>query len=191
VTIAIGTTGAATAPSDVTGYAADVLALVQDLNTQENAGIAVLRFDAYDPSGTPLLQERHDLDLGRNSSAYVSFDLFPAWASRPATTSTGPAASSAQELPAAERERLDGLDAAGVVHAYVSSGDYDVEYYLSAPHQQEAMIAQVRDHEREGGVDDLAVDGPSPLSPSVPTRRASGWSWSCSRCRISRAAPVP
>jgi len=174
VTLTIGTTGAATAPSDVTGYAADILALVQDLNTQENAGIAVLRFDAYDPSGTPLLQERHDLDLGRNASAYASFDYFPAWASRPATTATGLAAAPAQELPAAERERLDNSTAAGVVNTYFSSGDYDVEYYLSAPYQREEIGAGVREHEREGGVDHLVVDGPFPAIP-LGTYSTSEW----------------
>lgn len=126
-----------------------------------------------DPSGTPLLRERHDLDLGRNSFACVSVDYFPAWGSRPATTSTAVDAS-ANELPPAERERLDGLDAAEVVRAYFSSGDYDVEYYLSAPHQQEWVSTSVRDHEREGGVDDLVVDGPF---PAVPLGEYSASEW--------------
>jgi hypothetical protein len=51
------------------GYAADVLALVQALNADEGAGIAVLRFDAFDAAGAPLIRERWDLDLGRHSSA--------------------------------------------------------------------------------------------------------------------------
>jgi hypothetical protein len=51
------------------GYAADMLALVQALNANEGAGIAVLRFDAFDAAGAPLVQERWDLDLGRHSSA--------------------------------------------------------------------------------------------------------------------------
>jgi hypothetical protein len=51
------------------GYAAEMLALVQALNASDGAGIAVLRFDAFDSAGAPLLQERWDLDLGRHSSA--------------------------------------------------------------------------------------------------------------------------
>ena len=51
------------------GYAADILALVQALNADDGAGIAVLRFDAFDAAGAPLAQERWDLDLGRHSSA--------------------------------------------------------------------------------------------------------------------------
>jgi hypothetical protein len=35
----------------VQGYAADILALVQELNADEAAGIAVLRFDAFDAGG--------------------------------------------------------------------------------------------------------------------------------------------
>jgi hypothetical protein len=50
-------------------YTADMLTLVQALNTDEGAGIAVLRFDAFDAAGAPLVQERWDLDLGRHSSA--------------------------------------------------------------------------------------------------------------------------
>jgi hypothetical protein len=50
------------------GYAADMLALVQALNADEAAGIAVLRFDAFDAGGAPLVRERWDLDLGRHSS---------------------------------------------------------------------------------------------------------------------------
>jgi hypothetical protein len=49
-------------------YAADMLALVQALNADEAAGIAVLRFDAFDAGGAPLIRERWDLDLGRHSS---------------------------------------------------------------------------------------------------------------------------
>ena len=73
-TLTTGTTGASTGSSDVSGYAADVFALVQGLNTLENAAVAVLRFDPHDLSGTPLLHEGHDLDLGCNSSRYASFD---------------------------------------------------------------------------------------------------------------------
>ena len=51
------------------GYAADALALIQSLNADQGAGIAVLRFDAFDASGAPLVRERWDLDLGRHSSA--------------------------------------------------------------------------------------------------------------------------
>jgi hypothetical protein len=51
------------------GYAAEMFALVQALNASEGTGIAVLRFDAFDSAGAPLLQERWDLDLGRHSSA--------------------------------------------------------------------------------------------------------------------------
>ena len=50
------------------GYAADILALVQALNADETAGIAVLRFDAFDAGGAPLVRERWDLDLGSHSS---------------------------------------------------------------------------------------------------------------------------
>jgi hypothetical protein len=50
-------------------YAADVLALIQALNAEQGAGIAVLRFDAFDAAGAPLVRERWDLDLGRHSSA--------------------------------------------------------------------------------------------------------------------------
>jgi hypothetical protein len=51
------------------GCAADMLALVEELNAAEAAGIAVLRFDAFDAGGAPLIRERWDLDLGRHSSA--------------------------------------------------------------------------------------------------------------------------
>jgi hypothetical protein len=60
---------AAGQPAKATGYAADMLALVQALNANEDAGIAVLRFDAFDAAGAPLVRERWDLDLGRHSSA--------------------------------------------------------------------------------------------------------------------------
>jgi len=69
VTLAIVAAGNQSARDQAEGYAADVLALIQALNADEGAGIAVLRFDAFDASGAPLMQERWDLDLGRHSSA--------------------------------------------------------------------------------------------------------------------------
>jgi hypothetical protein len=68
VTLAIALTGDRANREQAAGYAAEVLALVRALNADEGAGIAVLRFDALDGSGTPLVQERWDLDLGRHSS---------------------------------------------------------------------------------------------------------------------------
>lgn len=68
VTLAIVATGDQSARDQAAGYAADVLALIQALNADQGARIAVLRFDAFDAGGAPLVRERRDLDLGRHSS---------------------------------------------------------------------------------------------------------------------------
>ncbi|MHB1344118.1 MAG: hypothetical protein ACYCX3_07135 [Thermoleophilia bacterium] len=49
-------------------YAAEVLASVLSLNAEKQTGIAVVRVDTVEPGGTPILQARWDLDLGRDSS---------------------------------------------------------------------------------------------------------------------------
>lgn len=62
-----------------------------------------------------------------------------------------------EELPQAEKDRLDKLDAGQLVKEFFSSGDPHVEYYLSAPLKQKWMLSGVPDTERAGGVDDLEV----------------------------------
>ncbi len=65
------------------------------------------------------------------------------------------------ELTAAQRSRLDSLDATGVVRAYFESGDQATEVYLSPPGERESRAQPnvVLDREREGGISDLVITG--------------------------------
>jgi hypothetical protein len=69
-----------------------------------------------------------------------------------------------------QKAQLDGLDAEGVVRAYFSSGDPQVELYLTTPVQrsERAQSNYVADHERKGGVDDLAIHGGDPVDGQTP-----------------------
>lgn len=72
-------------------------------------------------------------------------------------------------LSAAERAHLDGLDAAGIVRAYFSSGDSETELYLSAPAQRRLRQAPkyVGNSERVAGVQNLVVEGGKPAHGSI------------------------
>lgn len=64
--------------------------------------------------------------------------------------------------PSAEmRARLDSMDATEVVRAYFESGDEGIEVYLSRPGEAERRAEPnvAPDHERNGGVGDLRVEG--------------------------------
>lgn len=82
-------------------------------------------------------------------------------------TAGTPTASGAS-LTLAEQKAFDRLDSAEVVQAYFSSGDPAVEFYLSAPWLREvtALPNSVPEREREGGIDDLAIEGPLSGVPS-------------------------
>ena len=86
VEVVFATSGPDVAPSAVTGYSAALLDSVERLNQDEKTGIAVLRFDAVDPSGVALLRDRHDLDLGQSTDEYTSSDYLPASGLQPAVT---------------------------------------------------------------------------------------------------------
>jgi hypothetical protein len=89
--------------------------------------------------------------------------------SAPSQTFVAPASSTTGiSLSSEEEKRLDKLNAAGVAKAYFLSGDSAVEYYLSGSWLREVTSQPnfVPEHEREGGIDDLVVEGPFSGVPS-------------------------
>ena len=112
------------------------------------------------------LKKRPEVDEVPWTTIGDQFDTMLAWLkshARPAAAGTTPTPSnSAISLSSEEEKRLDRLDAAGVAKTYFDSGDSAVEYYLSGPWLREVTSQPnfVPEHEREGGIDDLVVEGP-------------------------------
>ena len=65
-----------------------------------------------------------------------------------------------KELPASEREKLDKLSVAEVVHTYFESFDFDTQVYLSAPQWQEMLVEALRDPSQKGDITDLVIGTP-------------------------------
>lgn len=101
--------------------------------------------------------------------------------SAPTQTTTASTSSIGAQLSAADQallaeiqalhddwRRLDDLDAAAAVHTYFASGDPAVEFYLSAPRLRQVTTQPnaVPEREREGGIDNLMVEGPLSGVPS-------------------------
>lgn len=75
-----------------------------------------------------------------------------------------------RELTPADISHLDSLDATGVVQAYFSSGDPQVELHLSSPAERRTRSTAnyVAEDERVGGVEDLRVSGGEAADREVP-----------------------
>jgi len=114
------------------------------------------------------LQERPEVDEARWATRGYQYETMLAWlrshALLPAAGTTATSWTSAISLSPVEEKRLHDLDASGVVHEYFESGDSAVEYYLSGPWLRDPK--PVPEHEREGGIDDLVVEGPFSGVPS-------------------------
>lgn len=118
------------------------------------------------------LEARPEVDEARWTTEGYPYDTFLAWLkshARPATAgATSTSSTSSIGLSPGEEKRLDDLDATGVAQIYFLSGDPAVELHLSAPWLRRITTQPnaVPEHEREGGTDDLVVEGPLSGVPS-------------------------
>ncbi len=118
------------------------------------------------------LQGRPEVDEVRWAGSHYPYRSLVVWLRSQAHVAgggaTGTPTASGVNLTLAEQEVFDRLDSAEVVQAYFSSGDPAVEYYLSGPWLRDVTTQpnSMPDREREGGVDDLVVEGPFSGPPS-------------------------
>jgi hypothetical protein len=72
-----------------------------------------------------------------------------------------------QELPTAERDRLDKLSLSDVVRTYVECCDFDTQIYLSAARHQEDLVEALRDPAQPADITDLSIGTPHAGSSDV------------------------
>jgi hypothetical protein len=151
----------------------DLLGQVFPALTQLNkqgCEIAMVELSMDDAQGEPVLGDVHDFELGAVGTWYER--LLPPWISPPPT---GPAGTTtASSLDPAQKQQLDGLNAADVVRWYMTATNPAVVMYLCAPLVQREMAAPncVAQQRHANDISNLTLDGPADIftDPGVYSR---------------------